>query len=202
MLLELNMVSDEIKELLFTKARTHFKWLDKPVSDELLYSLYNLFKWAPTSANSNPIRIKFIKSSASKERLRPYLMGGNVDKTIAAPVTAIIGYDVNFYHNLHKLFAHDKNIHQVFAATENQNRTEKVAFLNGSLQGGYFIMAARLLGLDCGPMSGFDAAGVDNEFWSGTSVKTNFLCNLGYGDSSVLFPRLPRLEFDEVCSII
>lgn len=187
---------------LFCEARTHFKWKDEPVSETQLRALYDLIKWGPTSANSTPARILFVRSPEAKERLRPHLSQGNVAKTMTAPVTAIIGYDLAFHDFLPRLFAHDPGIRSVFADPANQARTEKAAYQNSCLQGGYLIVAARLLGLDCGPMSGFDAPGVDAEFWAGTAVRTNFLCNLGYGDSTALFPRLPRLAFDEVCAVL
>ncbi|WP_397473388.1 malonic semialdehyde reductase [Pusillimonas sp.] len=196
------MIPDSILDRLFRNARTHNAWTDAPVSDDELHRLYELMKWAPTSANSSPARIIFLRSAAAKARLKPHLSGGNVEKSMAAPVTAIIGYDTEFYRHLPRLFAHSSVMHTLFSDPQNSARTERAAFQNSSLQGGYFILAARCIGLDCGPMSGFDAAGVDREFWSGTTVKTNFLCNLGHGDSSGLFARLPRLDFDEVCRIV
>lgn len=196
------MVSEEVQDLLFKQARTHFKWLPREVDEETLHQLYELLRWAPTSANSNPLRIKFIRSKVAKSKLEPQLSAGNVVKTMTAPVTAIVGYDLNFYKHLPRLFAHDEGIYKVFSNPENSEHAESTAFLNACLQGGYMILAARMLGLDCGPMSGFNKSGVDNEFWQGQAVKTIFLCNLGYGDHSVLFPRLPRLSFDDACSII
>jgi 3-hydroxypropanoate dehydrogenase len=204
-------LSDEALDVLFRKARTHSAWLDKPVPDTLLHQLYELMKWAPTSANSSPARILFLRTKESKERLRPALNPGNVEKTMQAPVTAIIGYDLEFYQNLPRLFPNNPAMRDNFA--KNPELAEKTAFRNGTLQGGYFILAARSLGLDCGPMSGFNNAKVDEEFFppSQTSpgqeapasrVKSNFLCNLGRGDPSKLFPRNPRLEFDEACKLL
>jgi 3-hydroxypropanoate dehydrogenase len=157
-------------------------------------------KLGPTSANSSPARIVFVKSSAAKQRLKPHLSQDNRDKTMAAPVCAVIGYDLDFYRHLPQLFPHKPEAPGWFAG-----KTQHIfdtAFRNGSLQGAYFILAARALGLDTGPMSGFDNAGVDREFFSGSSVKSNFLCNLGYGDPSVLFPRSPRFSFEQVAQII
>lgn len=187
-------------EQLFDDARTHNGWLDKPVPDELLRRLYDLMKWGPTSANCSPARIIFVKSPEAKAKLVPCMSEGNRAKTAAAPVTAILGMDMQFYEQLPKLFPHNQEARSWF---EGQPEViQATAMRNSSLQGGYFIMAARALGLDCGPMSGFDAPRVDAEFWLGTPVKTNFICNLGYGDASKLFPRSPRLAFEEACRIV
>ena len=193
-------VNDEAPDILFRKARTHISWLDKPVSDDLLHQIYDLMKWGPTSANSSPGHILFLRTSEAKERLRPALSPNNVDKTMLAPVTAILAYDLKFYERLPRLFPNNPAAREWFSG--NAQLAEVTAFRNGTLQGGYFILAARGLGLDCGPMSGFDNAKVDAEFFAGTSVKSNFLCNLGYGHASKLFPRNPRLDFDEVCKLL
>jgi 3-hydroxypropanoate dehydrogenase len=185
---------------IFREARTHNAWLDKPVTDEQLRRLYDLLKWGPTSANSSPARFVFLRSQQAKERLRPTLSPGNVDKTMAAPVTVIVAYDLSFYEKLPKLFPHKPQMGNMYAS--NAQLAEETARRNSSLQGAYLIIAARSLGFDCGPMSGFDNAKVDEEFFGAGTVKSNFLCNLGYGDPSVLLPRLPRLEFDEVCTVL
>ncbi|TSE36188.1 malonic semialdehyde reductase [Tepidimonas charontis] len=187
-------------ERLFDHARTHHAWQPHPVADETLRQLYDLMKWGPTSANCSPARILFVKSAEAKARLLPCLMEGNRDQTAAAPVTAIIGMDMAFYERLPQLFPHNPQARSWF---EGQPEViAATALRNSSLQGGYFIMAARALGLDCGPMSGFDAAAVDAAFWAGTTVRTNFLCNLGVGDPAGLHPRGPRLPFDEACRIV
>ena len=184
---------------LFRTARTYNAFLPKEVSDEQLHALYELAKFGPTSANSSPARLVFVKSAAAKERLKPFLSEGNRAKTMAAPVTVIVANDHAFYEQLPKLFPH-ADARSWFAG--NQALIDTTAFRNATLQGAYVIMAARALGLDCGPMSGFDNAGVDQAFFAGTTVKSNFLINLGYGDSSRdLFARSPRLAFDEACRI-
>lgn len=187
-------------EQLFDDARTHNAWQDKAVADETLHRLYDLMKWGPTSANCGPARILFVKSPQAKARLLPCLSEGNRAKTAAAPVTAIIGMDLAFYEKLPQLFPHNPDARSWFEG--QPEAIQATAFRNSSLQGGYFILAARALGLDCGPMSGFDAAAVDAAFWADTSVRTNFLCNLGYGDPAGLHPRGPRLAFDEACRIV
>ncbi|WP_044564236.1 malonic semialdehyde reductase [Azospirillum sp. B4] len=187
------------KDLLFRTARTQNGWIDKPVPEALLRELYDLFKFGPTSANCSPARIVFVTSAEGKERLKPALSGNNTEKTMTAPVTAIIGHDLAFYDQLPRLFPH-ADARSWFTSSEELART--TAFRNGTLQGAYLMLAARSLGLDCGPMSGFDNAKVDAEFFPGGTVKSNFLCNLGYGDPSKVFPRLPRLEFEEACSIV
>lgn len=189
-------------DLIFRAARTQNGWQAKPVSDEQLRELYGLMKWAPTTMNTSPARILFLRSRDAKERLRPALSPGNVDKTMAAPVTAVIGYDTQFYELLPKLFPHNQNARGIFAGDDKKAHVETTAFRNGSLQGGYFIIAARGIGLDCGPMSGFNNATVDAEFFAGTGIKSNFLCNLGYGDPSKVMPRSPRLAFDEACKLL
>jgi len=187
-------------DLIFRNARTHNGWQDKPVNDALLMQVYDLSKWGPTSANCNPMRIVFVKSKEAKERLKPFLDAGNVEKTMKAPATAIIGYDLEFYEYLGKLFPHAPDARSWFAG--NEPKTAEAAFRNGTLQGAYFILAARSLGLDCGPMSGFNNAKVDAEFFKGTKIKSNFLCNLGYGDPAKLHPRSPRLAFNEAAKIV
>ncbi|WP_045834603.1 malonic semialdehyde reductase [Hyphomicrobium sp. 99] len=184
---------------LFDKARTNNKWQPREVPDALLRQLVDHMKWAPTSANCSPARFVFVKSPEAKARLKPHLSAGNVDKTMAAPVTAIIGYDLNFYEALPKLYP-PADAKSWF--TGKKQHADTTAFRNGSLQGGYFILAARALGLDCGPMSGFQNAGVDAEFFTGTEIKSNFLCNLGYGDPAGVYPRSPRFSFDEIATII
>jgi 3-hydroxypropanoate dehydrogenase len=193
-------LSDESLKLIFREARTHSYWLDKPVDDAVLAQVYHLAKLGPTSANMCPMRVIFVKSKAAKEKLKPALSAGNVDKTMAAPVTAIIGMDVHFYGKLPELFPHVDA--KAWFKDLPENVLEQMALRNGSLQGGYLMLAARSLGLDCGPMSGFDNAKVDAAFFAGTTVKSNFLCNLGHGDATKLHPRSPRLSFDEACQIV
>jgi 3-hydroxypropanoate dehydrogenase len=195
----MSKVSEAALNQLFLLARTHKKWQDKDVPDALLRELADTLKMGPTSANCSPARIIFVKTRAAKERLRPYLSEGNVAKTMAAPATAIIGYDTEFYEKLPRLFPRAE-AREWFAG--KPALIEATAFRNSSLQGAYLILAARALGLDTGPMSGFDNAGVDREFFPGGTVKSNFICSLGYGDPSGLFPRSPRFEFDEFCAII
>jgi 3-hydroxypropanoate dehydrogenase len=199
------MLSEECLDVLFRKARTHNEWLERPVTDDLLRGIYDLMKWGPTSANSCPARILFLRTPAAKQRLAPALSPANVDKTMKAPVTAILAYDLKFYEKLPKLFPHSPGMRDRFANDPELARV--TAFRNGTLQGGYFILAARAMGLDCGPMSGFDNAKVDQEFFSGDassvgSVQSNFLCNLGFGDAARLYPRNPRLDFDEACKLL
>jgi len=192
-------INDEALDTIFRKARTQNKWLDKPVSPALLMAVYDLMRWGPTSANMSPAHITFVVSKAAKERLKPFLSEGNRAKTMAAPATAIIAYDLNFPERMPKLFPHAPDAKNWFKDPE----IAKVhAFRNGTLQGAYFIIAARALGLDCGPMSGFDNAGVDREFFSNSSFRSNFLCSVGYGDPAGVFARSPRLSFDEACEIL
>ena len=195
-------LSAEDMDLIFRAARTQNGWQAKPVSDEQLHQLYDLIKWAPTTMNTSPARILFLRSREAKDRLKPALSPGNVDKTMAAPVTAVIGYDTQFYELLPKLFPHNQNARGIFAGDDKRAHVETTAFRNGSMQGGYFIIAARSIGLDCGPMSGFNNAKVDAEFFGGTGIKSNILCNLGYGDASKVMPRSPRLAFDEACRLL
>jgi 3-hydroxypropanoate dehydrogenase len=194
------VLNDEGLDLIFREARTHNVWLNKPVDADLLQHVYDLAKMGPTSANMCPMRVVFVKSKEAKEKLRPSLDAPNVDKTMKAPVTAIIGMDVRFYEKLPKLFPHVDA--KAWFKDLPENVLEIIALRNSSLQGAYFMLAARSLGLDCGPMSGFNNQKVDAAFFAGTSIKSNFLCNLGYGDSSKLFPRLPRLRFDEACTVL
>ena len=192
-------LSNEALDQIFRNARTHSAWLPKPVEDALLKQIVDLTVLGPTSANSSPGRFVFVKSSEAKEKLRPALAEGNVEKTMAAPVTVIVGMDMAFYEHLPKLFPH-ADARSWFAGKEGM--IQSTAFRNASLQGAYLIVAARALGLDAGPMSGFDAAKVDEAFFAGTTIKSNFLINLGYGDSTKLRARLPRFAFDEVCKIL
>lgn len=184
---------------LFLDARTHNAWLPRPVEDATLRAVYDLLRWAPTSANCSPLRIVFVKSPAAKEKLLACVAAGNQEKTRTAPVTAILAQDTAFHEQLPKLFPH-ADARSWFAG--NQKLIDDTAFRNSSMQGGYFILAARALGLDCGPMSGFDAAALDKAFFAGTTLRVNFLCNLGYGDHSKLHPRSPRMEFETFCSIV
>ena len=193
-----NVLNDAALDQLFRTARTQNAFLDKPVEDSQLKALYELVKWGPTAANSSPARFVFVKSAEAKAKLAPALSEGNHDKTLAAPVTVIIGSDEDFHEKLPYLFPHTDA--KAWFEGPREGRRES-AFRNGSLQGAYLILAARALGLDAGPMSGFDPAKVDEAFFKGTTIKSNFLVNLGYGDSSGLFPRLPRLAFDEAARI-
>jgi 3-hydroxypropanoate dehydrogenase len=186
-------------EQIFDNAHTATLYQDKPVDDALLHQLYDMLKWGPTSANCSPARVQFVKSAAAKAKLVPCMIDSNMQKTQSAPVTAIIGMDMQFYDKLPELFVHT-DARAWFVG--NQPSIDATAFRNSSLQGGYLIIAARALGLDCGPMSGFDAGKVDAAFWSGTPVKTNFVCTLGYADQSKTFARNKRLSFDEACSIV
>ena len=189
-------LDDKALQQLFLEARTLRAWQPREVPDSLLKEVVDLMKMAPTANNSLPVRIVFVKSRAGKERLKPHLSAGNVDKTMAAPATAIVGYDLKFY-------AHPpKGQDPLSGFADRPEQAQIVAFRNGSLQGAYLIIAARSLGLDCGPMSGFDNAGVDKEFFAGTDTKSNFLCNLGFGDRAGLRPRAPRFVFDEMAKIL
>lgn len=206
-------LNEQGMDLLFRQARTHRAWLDRPVSDATLRQLYELMKWGPTSANCCPARILFLRTPEAKARLVPALAPGNVAKTRAAPVTAIIAYDLQFYEKLPRLFPRNPAMRQDFV--DAPQLVEITAMRNSSLQGAYFIIAARALGLDCGPMSGFDNAKVDEEFFAAGKcvdcneefpseghLRSNFLCNLGYGDPAKLPPRGPRLEFNEACMLL
>jgi 3-hydroxypropanoate dehydrogenase len=193
------MLDQTALDTLFNHARTHGAWLDKKVDPALLEQAFNLAKMAPSAANSHPLRITFVTSAEAKARLKPALDEGNVAKTMAAPVTAIFAMDMAFYEKLPVLFPH-ADARSWFVG--NQPLIESTAFRNASLQAGYFILAARALGLDAGPMSGFDNAKVDTAFFAGTTWKSNFLCNLGYGDTGKLHPRLPRPEFTDSCKVV
>jgi len=191
-------LADAALDQLFRDARTHNGWLDRPVTDEQLHTLYDLWKMGPTSANCSPARVVFVKSPEAKKKLEPALSEKNRDKTMSAPVVAIIGMDATFYEKLPKLFPH-ADAKPWFVG--NQAMIDDTAFRNGSLQGAYLILAARALGIDTGPMSGIDKGKIDEAFFAGTPVKTNFICSLGYGDPAKLFGRSPRLPFDEACRI-
>jgi len=207
-------IDETALDTLFREARTHTKWQPKPVADQTVSDLYDLLKWGPTSANASPARFVFLRSKDAKERLRPALAPLNIEKTMTAPITVIVAYDLKFYEHLPKLFPQNPGIAKLFES--NAEMVEATAKRNSSLQGAYLIIAARALGLDCGPMSGFDNAKVDEEFFAAGKpcfgcdqeffaegrVKSNFLCNLGYGDQSALHPRLPRLSFTESCSLL
>ena len=187
-------------DLIFRHARTHSAWLNKPVEDAVLQQAYELAKFGATSANMCPMRVVFVKSKEAKEKFKPTLSEGNVAKTMAAPATAIIGMDIHFFDELPKLSPHVDA--KAWFKDLPENILEYIALRNSSLQGAYFMLAARAVGLDCGPMSGFDNAKVDAAFFAGTTVKSNFICNLGYGDATKLHPRAPRLTFDEACKIV
>jgi 3-hydroxypropanoate dehydrogenase len=200
-------------DVIFRTARTYNGRLDKDVSDRALQEIYDLMKWGPTSVNASPARFLFVRSKEAKERLRPTLSAGNVEKTMAAPVTVIVAYDLRFYEKLPKLAPHNPAFRDLFAT--NPELVEVTAKRNSSLQGAYFMIAARALGLDCGPMSGFDNAKVDEEFFGAGveregmceehlpgTIKSNFLCNVGYGDPGSVRPRAPRLDFSEICHVL
>jgi 3-hydroxypropanoate dehydrogenase len=192
-------INDEALDTIFRRARSQNKWLDKPVSNALLMAVYDLMRMGPTSANCSPARIVFLVSPEAKARLKPHLLASNVEKTITAPAVAIIGYDLDFPAHMPRLFPHNPTAKDWF---NDPAVREITASRNGTLQGAYFMIAARALGLDCGPMSGFNNAAVDKEFFAGTNIKSNFLCGIGYGDPSAVFERSPRLEFDEACKIL
>ncbi len=195
---ERNVLSGAGLDLLFREARTHKAWLDKPVGEAMLRSIWDLAKLPPTSANCSPMRVVFVVSEDAKERLKPALMEGNVEKTMTAPATAIVAYDTEFYERLPELFS-QADARAWFV--DKPKFIEETAFRNGTLQGAYLIMAARALGLDCGPMSGFSKKKVDDTFFPEGRLKSNFLCNIGYGDPSTLPPREKRLSFEEACRI-
>ncbi len=196
------MLDDKALDLLFRNARSQNGFTSDPVPDEKLRQLYEIVKWAPSTMNTQPMRIVFIKSAEGKKRLEPALSPGNHDKTIAAPCCAILAWDSQFYENLPKMFAHRPTAIDLFKGPDKAAHAEKTAFRNASMQGGYFILAARAVDLDCGPMSGFDNAKVDAEFFPDGRWKSNFLCTLGKGDPSKVMSRLPRLSFDEACKIV
>jgi nitroreductase len=192
-------LDEQALDTVFREARSHNGWQDKPVSDEQLKQIYELMKWGPTSANCTPARIVFVKSDEAKQRLKPCLNEGNVEKSITAPVVALIGMDMEFYEKLPVLFPHT-DARSWFAG--KPEKIQEHAMRNSSLQGAYFIVAARSIGLDAGPMSGFDKEKLNAEFFPDGNVKSNFICAIGYGDESKLYPRGPRLSFDEVCQIL
>jgi len=193
------MLNQSALDTLFYNAHTHNGWQDRPVTDAQLQQLYDALRWAPTAANGSPARLVFVRSAEAKAKLAPALSEGNLAKTLAAPVTVIIGMDMEFYEKLPKL-SPAVDARSWFAG--NDAAIQATAFRNSSLQGGYLILAARALGLDVGPMSGFDNAKVDAAFFAGTPVKSNFICNIGYGDPAKIRPRAPRLDFDEACQIL
>jgi 3-hydroxypropanoate dehydrogenase len=192
------MLNDAALDTLFRHARSHNRWSERPVADTLLVQVFELMKWGPTSANCSPARIVFVKSAAAKERLVACMDPGNVDKTRSAPVIAIVGMDMEFHEKLPQLFPHT-DARSWFAG--NPAKIEETAFRNSSLQGGYLIMAARALGLDCGPMSGFNPQLVNQAFFAGSTVRVNFVCGLGYGSGEQLHARSPRLSFEQACRI-
>jgi len=212
--LECGMLDDAALDTLFREARTHYSWLDKPIPDDVLRELYDMTRFGPTAANSNPARFVFVRSKEAKERLKPALAPANVEKTLTAPVTVIVAYDLLFYEKMPKLFPHNPAMRGMYAT--NPQLVETTARRNSTLQGAYLLLGARALGLDTGPMSGFDNAKVDElffhageecdgceqEFFPKGHVRSNFLINLGYGDRAKLFPRLPRLDFGEACQIV
>jgi len=197
---EIQLADPATLRLLMTQARTFNAWQDKSISIETLNQVYQIMKMGPTSGNCCPARLVFLASKGAKERLQPALKPNNVEKTMSAPVTAIIAHDVAFWQHAEKMFPQNPAVQLAFK--DNPKGAETAAFRNGSLQGAYFIIAARAVGLDCGPMSGFDNAIVDEEFFAETTFHSNFLCNIGYGDVSKTFKRLPRLDFDVACQVL
>lgn len=195
--LRLDSLDEASLDLLFRHGRSHNGWQLREVESVMLRQLWELVRYAPTAVNGMPARFIFVTSRDGKERLRPCVLAGNVDKVMAAPVTVIVGYDTAFWEQLPKLFPH-ADVRAMFS--ENRLAAEQTAFRNSSLQGAWLMLAARALGLDCGPMSGFDSSALDRTFFANTSIRSNFLCNLGYGDTEKLFPRLPRLSFEEACT--
>ncbi|MEH6547117.1 MAG: malonic semialdehyde reductase [Sneathiella sp.] len=195
-----NTLSADARALLFTEARTANLFTDKQVDLDLLRELYDLMKWGPTSMNSCPVRLCFLTTEEAKKRIMPALFDGNIARVQSAPIVAVLGHDMEFFEYLPKLFPHAPENKKIFE--NNETAAQINAFRNSTLQGAYFIIAARALGLDCGPMSGFDNARVDQEFFAGTHVKSNFLCTLGYSDTSRNFDRGPRFEFEEVCQVL
>jgi len=192
-------LDDAVQDQLFRAARSYSGWQSKEVSDEQLQQVYNLMKWGPTSANGCPARLVFVKSDEAKERLKPSLQEGNIEKSMTAPVVAIIGMDMEFYEQFGLLFPHAD------AKSWYEGKPEKIqesAFRDSSLQAAYLMMAARSIGLDCGPMSGFDNAVLDAEFFPDGKIKSNFICAMGYGDDSSLHPRLARLDFEFACQVV
>lgn len=193
-------LSDDGLDLVFREAHTAYGWDGRTVSTALMQAVYDLTKWGPTSANCSPARFVFVHTPEGKARLAPHLAEGNRAKTLAAPVTVIVAHDLHFYEKIPQLLPHNPSAREWFSGNEALAR--ETAFRNGSLQGAYLIIAARALGLDCGPMSGFNQVGVDAEFFPGGTVKSNFLCNIGYGSQDGFFPRSPRLSFEEACTLV
>ena len=196
------MIDDQALDALFRTARTANAFLDQPVTDAELRQAFDLMKMAPTSANCQPARFVFLRTTAAKERLRSALSAGNLAKTMSAPVTVIIAHDQRFHEHLPRLFPHDQTAKSWFDGEDKRVGRELTAFRNGTLQGAYFMLAARAVGLDCGPMSGFDNAALDAEFFPDGRFRSNFLCNLGHADHAQTFPRGPRFDFDEVCQVL
>ena len=196
------MLDGQSLDKILRNARTHNVWLPKPVTDQQLREIYEILKWGPTSVNSQPGRIVFVRTPEGKEKLKPALSPGNLDKTMAAPVTAIIAYDTRFYEHLPSIFPHNPAAIDNFRGAGKEEAARMTAIRNGTLQGAYFIIAARALGLDCGAMSGFNNAIVDQAFFADGRFKSNFLCNVGYGDHSKLFTRSPRHSFEDVCTLM
>ncbi|GGC71850.1 putative NADH dehydrogenase/NAD(P)H nitroreductase [Siccirubricoccus deserti] len=192
------MIDAAALDALFLTARTQNKWTSEPVTEAEIRRVYDILRQGPTSANSSPARFVFITTPEGKEKLRPALSSGNLEKTMAAPVTAIVAVDMEFYEKLPQLFPHD-DARSWF--TSSKALADETAFRNGTLQGAYLMIAARACGLDVGAMSGFDKAKVDEAFFAGTSIKSNFLCNIGHGDPSGVYPKLPRLSFEEACTL-
>jgi 3-hydroxypropanoate dehydrogenase len=195
------MLDDKALDKILRNARTHNGWLPKPVTDHQLREIHDLMKWGPTSANTQPARFVFVRTREGKEKLRPALSAGNTEKTMSAPVTAIVAYDTQFYEHLPKHFPHDQTAIHWFKGPGKEEVAATTAFRNGTLQGAYLIIAARALGLDCGAMSGFNNAVVDQNFFPDGRFKTNFLCNIGYGDESKIFGRSPRFSFEDACTL-
>ena len=196
----ISRLSDDGIDLLFSKARSHYGWQDKPVSDEDLKQIYNVMVTGPTSNNGHPIRILFARTDEAKQRLVPALKGNNVEKVLTAPVCAIIAYDMEFYKKMPELFPHNPGKMQMFI--DDPKRCADDAFRNSTLQGAYFMIAARALGFDVGPISGFHNDILDAEFFAGTKLRSNFLCNVGYGDETSVWQKLPRPAFDDICELI
>jgi|SRR5436189_2245185 len=194
------MIDSHSLDLILRGARTHNVFRDKPVSDTQLRQIHEIMKWGPTSTNCQPARIVFVRTQEGKDKLRPALSPGNTDKTMAAPITAIIAYDSQFYEHMPRVFPHNPAAQSLYSGEDKKEHALRTAFRNGSLQGAYFIIAVRALGLDAGAMSGFNNALVDQAFFPDGRFKSNFLCNIGYGDHSKLFNQNPRLDFEDVCS--
>ena len=198
--IETPILDDKARALLFDDARSQNGWRDEPVTDDQLRAIHEVMRFGPTSMNTQPMRLVFLRSAEAKERLKPALAPGNVDKTMTAPVVAIVAYDTEFYENLPRMFPHNQNAKNIFEG--NDKLIQATAFRNGTLQGGYFLLAIRAVGLDAGPMSGFDNAKVDAEFFPDGRVKSNFLCGIGHGDPDKVFNRSPRHSFDEIADIL